>query len=674
MDFLGEHELFSRTFDNRFVFNLFDLLLCGVILLVILRRWQAQRETGGTKSRILLLLAFICLSGSFALGATHAGAFFFFRVQISEAPFDLLTHALWTSAWLMLAVSASARPRPGQIDRGRPLLAPLSMLIGLWLTVSALLLAPLWFHFAEPRAMLYAKANTALDVVNLFLLALAFLAFYRHPLGRRDFSTGALAILLMAALLHLGSTFEINTNFSGIIWNVEQLTWSLALFTFALAIGEAGQDLFDKVFVSLQVAFILLASLMILIITQSEKTEYLASIRDRSGQLAEFVRDNVDYLGRQNGSPLTTVKREDFLRRAMLGFGNVPELKAARIVVASHAVTFEIGGDGEIHQDDATVSQAEPLSALNPHEYFLIHALPLATGGPGVVELYGTREFLDRHIRKRIIVIFSLFTGMVVLSTIMIGLVVRGASRTIRTQAKEIEETQKRLMQSSKMAAIGQLAAGVAHEINNPATIILSRASFLLADDCDGVAASEREDLRAIVAQAERIAHITGSLLRFSRPQARSVRPIPLGRVIEASLALVAEPLATSNVKVEKSVDSNLAKVMADEESLARALENLFRNAIDAMPGGGSLRITTAASDRKPARLRLEVSDTGSGIAREDISRIFDPFFTTKEVGKGTGLGLSIVHGIIKELQGDISVESEAGLGTRFTILLPTEG
>jgi signal transduction histidine kinase len=113
--------------------------------------------------------------------------------------------------------------------------------------------------------------------------------------------------------------------------------------------------------------------------------------------------------------------------------------------------------------------------------------------------------------------------------------------------------------------------------------------------------------------------------------------------------------------------------VLADENSLARALENLFRNAMDAMPGGGTLSIRAAKEGPPGKGVRLEIADTGIGIPESHLARVFDPFFTTKEVGKGTGLGLSIVHGIIKEHHGTITVESQPGRGTKFVIALPAE-
>jgi signal transduction histidine kinase len=204
----------------------------------------------------------------------------------------------------------------------------------------------------------------------------------------------------------------------------------------------------------------------------------------------------------------------------------------------------------------------------------------------------------------------------------------------------------------------------VAHEINNPATTILSRASFLLSDD---VSPSDREDLQAIVAQAHRIARITGSLLSFSRPQVRRIRPTPVDRVIENSLLVVRDALESNHISVEKDLPPRLPLAMADEESLIRALVNLYRNAIDAMPGGGTLVMGTAVRE---AWAIITVRDTGTGMDAETRRHAFEPFFTTKG-SRGTGLGLAEVYGFVRRHRGVAEIESEPGAGTVIRLKFP---
>lgn len=675
MEFLSRFDLFSRTFENKFVFDLFDLLLCGVILLVVIRGWRAQTRILAIRRQFFLFLAFLSLSASFAFGAVFSGAFLFFRAYLPEAPFDLSIHALWALAWALLVASIYSRAPNGHSDSetSPSWLTRSVFLKTLLLALAVALLIMSTLFLAEALVKLYPGANLALDLANSSLLACALFLFVRHPLGERKLATLALLLLLIASLFHLAAYQVTVPKLSDVLWNMEQFSGSVSLFIFALAVGETVQDLFDKVFVRLQVTFILLASLMILVITQTEKTEYLAILRSRTEQLAEFVRAQVDYFRNRNEPLAEIIEREDFLRYVIVEFGNQPELRVIRIFADDQVASFEASENGEISSRVEPLTQQLLSFGLSPEEYFQIDSLELILSGPGHVELYGTRSFLDKHIRKRVITIFALFTGMVALSTLLIGLVVRGASATIRRQEAEINRAQDQLIQSSKLAAIGQLSAGVAHEINNPATTILSRASFLLMQHKDDISPSDREDLDAIVTQSQRISAITSGLLSFARPQALAIKPVSIARAIENTLQLSEETLIAHHISAERYLQPDLPKVVADEDSLIRALENLVRNAIDAMPNGGSLSIRATTDDPRGKAVRLEISDSGVGIPSENQSRVFDPFFTTKRVGKGTGLGLSIALGVIKELRGSITVESKVGEGTTFIIVLPAE-
>lgn len=658
-------EFFSATVENQFVFHLFDLLLCGVIVLVILKRWRAHSRDDVRRSEALLFLAFLFLGASFATGAAPQGAFLFLHSRLPQKVFDLLEHALRAATWLALAASAlTRRPRLSAGLNGERF--PLQ----LWL---ALAFVFLW-QFSEPLGEMSGMLARASDTVEIILLAAALVFTYRRPLAGRDIATVAILLLCSEALFHLGSVVTAASRASTIFWNFEQFAGIAALFVFALAIGEASPDLFDKVFVRLQIAFILLASFMTLVIIQTEKAEYLSNVRSRSDQLAEFVRADVVFF-RGHGQELPAiVDRKDFLQRLTFGFGNLPELKLIRITAGSETATFEISEQGQIRRNFTTLASTDQPASLDPLQYFAIHVLPLPQQGSGQVEFYVTREFLDNHIRNRIVLIFFLFTAMVALSTIMIGVVVRGASAVIRQQAQEIEKTQQQLLQASKLAAIGELAAGVAHEINNPATTILSMTSFWLSKHGAADSPGDPEDVQEVMTQARRIAQITSALLTFSRRQVLQIEPVKVSRVIESGLRPVEDLLQARGIVVEKYFPNSLPRVMADEDSLARAFENLFRNAIDAMPQGGTLCIRAARDGSSAPRIRLEVIDTGAGMEEHIMQRIFDPFFTTKDVGKGTGLGLSLVHGIIKEHQGTIGVESTPRVGTKFFIVLPSEG
>ncbi len=580
-------ELFSRTFENRFIFNLFDVLLCGIIVLVILRAWRAQTKAIPVRNQLLLLLAFSSLGASFATKAVSSGAFIFFRHHLPGAAFEAVFHMFQAGAWLLLA--ASAYPSPW-LRRSRARIPSQLILLFLLLSLPALLFLSGSLGTLTPKLMMF------LDLANLILIGFTFVQTYRSPLDGRRYAAGALALVFVAASLHFVSSLNWGDKASLIFWNLEQFAWSFSLFTCALAIGETSRNLSDKVFVRLQITFILLASLMLLVITQSEKADYFASIRGRADQLAEFMRKDVDKLRQQN-EPLSAIAAREEIPKAIREYDNLPELKIVRISADNQIVTLQIGDNREVSAP-SNLQSVSPSIRLDTEEYFLIHVLPLKTPSTGEVAFYGSREFLDQHIRRRIVFIFSLFTATVALSTLMIGLVVRGASAKIRGQAREIEKAQKQLYQSSKLAAVGELAAGVAHEINNPATTILSLSSFWVSQNSGEPMVVDAEDLREVMTQAQRIARITTSLLEFSRPQILEMKPVPLDRVINLSLRLVDDLLNANSISVEKKLPREMIRVRSDEDSLVRALENLYRNAIDAMPGGGVLSVGVFWEDR----------------------------------------------------------------------------
>ncbi|HSQ23859.1 MAG TPA: ATP-binding protein [Pyrinomonadaceae bacterium] len=656
---LQKLELFTRTFENRFIFNLFDVLLCGIIVLVVLRGWRARTKNIPVSNQSLLLLAFSCLGASFAVQAIYSGAFVFFRQRLTENEFEFIFHVFQAAAWLLLATSTYQSPHTRQLT-----LKTFRNSVGILLPGA--FLSTIDFAGLSPTLM------AVLDVANLSLITLALIRIYRHPLGGRKFVSGALALIWIAAALHFAASLRWSSETSLLFWNAEQFGWSLSLITCALAMGETSRNLFDKVFVRLQITFILLASAMLLVITQTEKSDYYAGIRARADHLVEFVREHVDYLRQQNQSLADIIAQED-ISKSIFGFGNLPELKVVRVVVDRQVATFEVDNQGKVTSRLDTTDANFPGRRFDTEDYFLIRALPLKVMPAGEIAFYGTREFLDEHIRRRIVVIFSLFTAMVALSTLMIGLVVRDASTTIREQGQEIVKTQEQLSQASKLAAIGELAAGVAHEINNPATTILSLSSFWASQNGDKAVAVDHEDLQEVMTQAQRIAKITSSLLEFSRPHVSEVGRVPLDRIIDLSLRMVDDLLSKNGISIEKTLPSHVPLVRGDEDSLVRALENIFRNAIDAMPHGGTLRLNVFSEQNSPNRISIKISDTGVGIEKDHLHRIFDPFFSTKDVGRGTGLGLSIVHGIVREHQGEITVESERGVGTKFIIVLPTE-
>jgi two-component system NtrC family sensor kinase len=243
------------------------------------------------------------------------------------------------------------------------------------------------------------------------------------------------------------------------------------------------------------------------------------------------------------------------------------------------------------------------------------------------------------------------------------------AVKAIHDMAQKLEKREVELLQAKKLASLGVLISGVAHELGNPLNNIamlgqtyLSLYDMLGDDD-------KKNYVSDVLNQAERIRKIIQNLLDFSRQKKPELEPANLGEIVAKSLELVSNQLKISNVKVHLDIPAPLPPVNVDWSQIEQVLVNLYINAIQAMPEGGDLFVDLS-HDPADNTVILKVRDTGTGIKREILANIFDPFFTTKGT-KGTGLGLSVTYGIIKEHHGEISVESPEGQGTTFFITLP---
>lgn len=250
--------------------------------------------------------------------------------------------------------------------------------------------------------------------------------------------------------------------------------------------------------------------------------------------------------------------------------------------------------------------------------------------------------------------------------------------RRIEKSDHEKEIMNEQVIEAGKMASIGELAAGIAHEINNPVAIMVEEAGWMedLLHELDIKDNKELEEfkrsLRQITSQGERCKEITHKLLSFARRTDPIHRNVLVNDIIEEILSILNQRSKFSNIRIQSELDRNLPFVSASPSELQQVFMNLINNAIDAMgSGGGLLEIRSRLVGN---RVLIDIADTGHGISTAVMSRMFDPFFTTKPVGKGTGLGLSICYGIVKKLGGKIEVNSSVGMGTTFQVNLPVSG
>jgi PAS domain S-box-containing protein len=234
----------------------------------------------------------------------------------------------------------------------------------------------------------------------------------------------------------------------------------------------------------------------------------------------------------------------------------------------------------------------------------------------------------------------------------------------------ELEETRLQLLQAEKMASLGKLAAGVAHQLNNPLGGVILFTKLVMEDY--NLEKKAREDLKRVLKDAERCRDTVKELLEFSRQTHYLIKPCDINQAISRTLFLLENQSLFQNIDVKKDLAASLSPAQADVQQLNHLFMNIILNAAEAMDGRGELTVRTHALPNSQ-RIGIEISDTGPGIPQEILPQIFEPFFTTKEEGKGTGLGLSLAYGIVENHGGSIRAKSQTGRGTKFTIELPVE-
>jgi len=242
---------------------------------------------------------------------------------------------------------------------------------------------------------------------------------------------------------------------------------------------------------------------------------------------------------------------------------------------------------------------------------------------------------------------------------------------TVHLLIKDIEQRkimEERLAQADKLASIGELSSGIAHEINNPLGVILGYTQLLLRDEDEN--SERRKDLITIEKQVRSCKSIVEDLLSFARKSETKKEAVRIDGLIDDVFKFIRQHSRSEGIQMERKFDRSIPLLMLDEKKVKQVLINLIMNAIYAIDTKGSIRVATEL-DRESDRIFIRIADDGCGIEKKIFKKIFDPFFTTKSTGEGTGLGLSVSYGIIKDHGGDIIVDSEPGKGSTFTIIMP---
>ncbi len=406
---------------------------------------------------------------------------------------------------------------------------------------------------------------------------------------------------------------------------------------------------------------------------QLQRTETLLAVGQAVGStldLTEIIRRTTKEMVRalgadMGGAWLLSPKRDCFFPVA--GYHIPKELLKA---ISETPVFFEDRIVEEMKRLKGPVSSSEsradptfdsPLARLLPHKSLLVHpmwAKGELIGGFAIAWLRDTHRFTPEELR--------LAEGI----SRQAGLAIENSRlyEDLKGQMAELKQTQAQLIQSAKLAAIGELAANIAHEINNPLTSVLGFASYLAEQAQPGD--SMREELTMILEEATRARDIVRDLLDFSRRREFTPEPADLNAVVEQTVAMLRRQGALDTIALREIYAPDLPMVEVDVPRIKQVFLNIINNAIHAMPNGGSLTLRTAAADTV---VKVEFTDTGTGIAPDHLDKIFDPFFTTKPEVSGTGLGLSVSLGIVQSHGGSIEAKSEVGKGSTFTVTLPAK-
>jgi two-component system, NtrC family, sensor kinase len=266
------------------------------------------------------------------------------------------------------------------------------------------------------------------------------------------------------------------------------------------------------------------------------------------------------------------------------------------------------------------------------------------------------------------------FVGSVaaVLASIGLWMILRSSFCSLVRACDEQADLKNQLVQSQKISALGEISAGIAHEINNPLNVIMQEAELmrinLYSDPTHEEMNELRESLEVVFKQVERCSDITHKLLDFARKRRPVTQTADINRLLLDMLTLVQSETDAKNIKIVKKFSSDIPKIKTDPPLLRQVFLNLLNNAVQAVEGDGEIVVTTWSCDDMAF---AQISDTGPGIPEAQLKQIFNPFYTTKPPGKGTGLGLSVSLRIVNQLGGYITVESEQGMGASFTVHVP---
>lgn len=644
--------------EGSFVLDLFELVLSGLGLLVLL--WIQFREPpAGLLLGIRTLTAgFAFLVIGFALRAAHC--------QVTISPLESTSPFGY---WLLFAGESATLLAAGAIvigcliQEGHRRRAAFTLAITLMLTVLVALRFP-EDSFATTRSIIPLTTARAAETA-LLLIGVGLLGAARLP-------SKALALLFLAigracALVAMGWP-----DLTELAWSLEHAGTLVGLILLALSLERQSRATSLRLLLRLNLAFIVLASSLILVVTEIERRQFVELSALHAQDLVEFVRGHMLYYTNRGEPAEAALTHDDVIRKLVAEFGRYPDLRRVHVSLQGRSMELSIAADGDIEQRLWIGERQRPV-LVTPADFEVAPLIKLpivsAEGTIGRVELDHSLERINQRIGWQMQLIFGVCTLFVGVASAVAGILIVAADRTIRRQYDELERTRRRLSLAERLASIGAVADGVAHEINNPAGILVARSDYVLSIIRNKpLYADIRDDVETIGRQAQRIAKTVKDLLTFTRATRLRREVFDVRSVVESAVGLVWPLIGETGPAIECRLGPIAVPVCGDRDRLEQVLTNLLTNAIHATPPSGVIGVSAAAAG---GGVEIVVRDTGVGIAPEHLERIFDPFFSTKKPGRGTGLGLSIAYGIVRDHGGAIDVASTPGGGSEFRVLLP---
>lgn len=647
----------QMTPENVFVFFAFEAILSGLLAMVLVRIFLKNPALRRETSIICLFGALSLLSFAYFLCSfLNFYAFYFQTSLVTQEPENFAFPLFYVSVLLLGAafnrptnwfspagIALSIGAVLGIVDVGLHLVLGVEHPSTHWLLAGLLLLV---FLLMLQRKVHPKQGRMLLSAAYAGLAASFFLLYWSYS-GKGPFSKETL-------------------------WLWQQVAVVGSLIALAYVIELQSEELFTRFFIRLNLTFVILAGFIIVIVAGVQRREYLDFANRQAADLVEFLRGHVIYFHSHGEDDRRVLSRPELTRRIVADFGKIPVLKS--VAIRFHDLRFALSIDERGIVSRTIVKAPEggrpqPMGAILAGKK--LHLIsPIFEGGnrDGSVELTESVASMNQRIARQVMIIFSAFTVMVMISAILIGLIVSQGDATIRRQYEELEETHRQLLQAARLAAVGEMAGGVAHEINNPLGVILGRSDYLLAVSNEQGAGEIREDLEVIQRNASRAARIIRDLLDFARPHVLNRKENDLNKIVVETVELLSPRLGERHVALCKNLKP-MPQIELDRDRIQQVLVNLINNAIDAcQPQSGAVVIQSRV-DTEGKWAIVEIEDNGCGISQENQKKVFDPFFTTKH--QGTGLGLSISYRIIRDHGGHIDVSSQTDNGARFAIYLP---